>query len=108
MTYDQGTRNGRAAVLKEYAHESASVTQALPGARINENMNMLIRDFIRKETDFNKITRRELKRVQDLLNERPRKTLNWKSPFDVFENRNHEKMQLRQMYYFLTKCCVRS
>ncbi|NCS94078.1 MAG: IS30 family transposase [Leptospira sp.] len=45
-----------------------------------ENTNMLIRDFFPKKTDFNKISRKELKRVQKLLNERPRKSLGWKTP----------------------------
>ena len=45
-----------------------------------ENTNMLIRDFFPKKTDFNDISRKELKRVQKLLNERPRKTLGWKTP----------------------------
>ena len=47
---------------------------------------MLIRDFYPKGTDFNKITRRELKRVQDLLNERPRKNAQLEISLDVFEN----------------------
>ena len=47
---------------------------------------MLIRDYFPKGTDFSKISKKELKRVQYELNERPRKTLNWKSPLDVFEN----------------------
>ena len=49
-----------------------------------ENTNGLIRDFFPKGTDFGSITRKELKRVQKLLNERPRKTLNWRTPADAF------------------------
>jgi IS30 family transposase len=41
----------------------------------NENTNMLIRDFFPRQTDFSKFTKREIKHVQKLLNERPRKTL---------------------------------
>jgi IS30 family transposase len=51
----------------------------------NENTNMLIRDFFPKGTDFNLVTKEQLKRVQNILNCRIRKTLNWKSPKDVFE-----------------------
>jgi IS30 family transposase len=43
----------------------------------NENTNMLIRDFFPKQTDFSKFTKKEIKHVQKLLNERPRKTLDW-------------------------------
>ena len=49
-----------------------------------ENTNGLIRDFFPKGTDFSKVTYEELKHVQDMLNERVRKTLNWKSPEYMF------------------------
>ena len=88
MTYDQGHEMAEHKLFSK--NTRMKVYFCHPGSPwergSNENMNMLIRDFFPKGTDFNKITRRELKRVQDLLNERPRKTLNWKSPFDVFEN----------------------
>ena len=50
----------------------------------NENANGLIRQFFPKGIDFNKISRREVKKAQDELNGRPRKTLNWKTPYEVF------------------------
>lgn len=50
----------------------------------NENTNGLLRQFFPKGTDFNKITRREIKRAQNLFNGRPRKVLNWRKPADVF------------------------
>lgn len=46
----------------------------------NENTNGLIRDFFPKGTDFNTVSSREIKRVQRLLNERPRKVLGWETP----------------------------
>jgi IS30 family transposase len=49
-----------------------------------ENTNGLIRDFFPKGTDFSKVTYEEIKHVQDMLNERVRKTLNWKSPEYMF------------------------
>ena len=51
----------------------------------NENTNMLIRQFFPKKTDFSKITRKEIKYVQKLLNERPRKVLGWKTPKEAFQ-----------------------
>lgn len=51
---------------------------------LNENTNGLIRKFFPKGTDFNKITEREILKVQDLLNNRPRKTLGFKTPKEVF------------------------
>ena len=50
----------------------------------NENTNMLIRQFFPKGTNFTKITRKEIKYVQKLLNERPRKILNWRTPKEIF------------------------
>ena len=50
----------------------------------NENTNGLIRDFFPKGTDFSTISTREIKRVQRLLNERPRKILNWRTPKEAF------------------------
>jgi transposase, IS30 family len=52
----------------------------------NENTNMLIRDFFPKGTDFNSIPSGKIKHVQELLNNRPRKTLNWKTPNEVFSD----------------------
>jgi IS30 family transposase len=50
----------------------------------NENTNGLVRDFFPKGTDFNRVSVRELKRVQRLLNERPRKVLDWRTPKEAF------------------------
>ena len=46
---------------------------------------MLIRDYFPKGTNFNLVSKKEMKRVQNELNERIRKTLNWESPKAVFE-----------------------
>ena len=87
MTYDQGHEMAEHKLftintkMKVYFCHPAS-----PWERgTNENTNMLIRDYFPKGTDFSKITNKELKRVQHELNERPRKTLDWKSPKEVFK-----------------------
>ncbi len=41
----------------------------------NENTNGLIRRYLPKKTDFNKVTEQQLKIIQDKLNNRPRKVL---------------------------------
>ncbi len=50
----------------------------------NENTNGLIRQYFPKGTDFNLISKAELKRVQTELNQRPRETLNWQTPEESF------------------------
>lgn len=51
----------------------------------NENSNMLIRDYFPKGTDFRTISKERLKEVQEQLNTRPRKTLDWQTPKEVFD-----------------------
>jgi IS30 family transposase len=50
----------------------------------NENTNGLIRQYFPKGTEFNKVSRYEVKRAQDRLNGRPRKTLGFQTPYEVF------------------------
>jgi IS30 family transposase len=52
----------------------------------NENTNGLVRQYFPKGTDFSKITNREVKAVEKRLNNRPRKTLGFQTPNQVFFN----------------------
>ncbi len=49
----------------------------------NENTNGLVREFFPKGTDFRLVTDEEVTYVQELLNTRPRKTLDWATPSEV-------------------------
>lgn len=51
----------------------------------NENTNGLIRDFWPKKFDFRALNYYDIKKVQKLINHRPRKILNWDSPFDLIQ-----------------------
>lgn len=51
---------------------------------LNENTNGLVRQYFPKGTRFAKVLSGDVERVQNLLNSRPRKTLNFKSPNEVF------------------------
>ena len=55
---------------------------------INENTNGLIRQFIPKrgKNKINHISYKKLENIEYLINNRPRKTLNYKTPNDVFMN----------------------
>jgi hypothetical protein len=53
---------------------------------LNENTNGLIRDFFPKGTDFSTISNAEVAKVERLLNARPRKSLGFRSPQEVFRS----------------------
>jgi IS30 family transposase len=50
----------------------------------NENMNGLVRQYLPKKTDFRQVTNKDLVRIMDRLNLRPRKCLDFRTPFEVF------------------------
>lgn len=50
----------------------------------NENCNGLIRQFFPKRTSFADVTQEDADRVALLLNRRPRKSLGWKAPEEIF------------------------
>ncbi len=52
---------------------------------LNENTNGLVRQYFPKGTDFAKLTAADVQRVEDLLNNRPRKALNYHTPNEVFD-----------------------
>jgi len=54
----------------------------------NENTNGLLRQFTPKKTDFKNITQNQLKYYVHLINSRPRKRLQYKTPAEVFFNKN--------------------
>lgn len=51
----------------------------------NENTNGLIRQFFPKGTDFSKINLKRIKEVETLLNDRPRKVLDYRKPKELFQ-----------------------
>jgi IS30 family transposase len=51
---------------------------------LNENTNGLVRQYFPKGTDFTKIAHSEIRDVEFLLNTRPRKSLNFQTPHEVF------------------------
>jgi IS30 family transposase len=86
MTYDQGREMARHKLFTDitgvkvyFAHPRSPWERGT-----NENTNGLIRQFFPKGTDFNKVSRYEVKKVQDLLNGRPRQALDFRKPYQVF------------------------
>lgn len=91
MTHDQGGEMAKHKLLTEMT--GVKIYFANPRSPwergTNENTNGLIRQFFPRGTDFNKVSRREIKKVQDLLNGRPRAVLNFQKPIEVFNQLIH-------------------
>lgn len=51
----------------------------------NENTNGLVRQYIPKSADFNCYSDEDLRKIEDKLNNRPRKILNFATPNEVFD-----------------------
>jgi IS30 family transposase len=62
-----------------FAHPYSSWERGL-----NENTNGLVRQYFPKKYEFAKISDQDLQQVEDLLNNRPRKTLGYRTPNEVF------------------------
>jgi len=53
----------------------------------SENTNGLIRQFFPRGTDFKKVPLAEVRRVQRLMNGRPRRVIDWQTPDEVWRER---------------------
>ncbi len=88
LTLDNGSENAKFSELEEKL--SLQVYFAKPYASwergTNENTNGLLRRFFPKRTDFLKVTESELANVVNMLNHRPRKCLNYRTAFEVFNS----------------------
>lgn len=91
LTYDQGQEMAQHKLFTKdtnitvfFAHPHSPWERG-----INENTNALIRQFFPKGTNFNNIPFARIKEVQDLLNDRPRKKLNWHTPHEAFSKLLH-------------------
>ena len=62
-----------------FAHPYASWERGL-----NENSNGLVRQYFPKGCDLASLTELEVQRVVDLLNNRPRKSLGYRTPHEIF------------------------
>lgn len=86
LTYDQGREMAEHRLFTKQTNMQVYFAHpASPWERgTNENTNGLIRQYFPKGTNFSKISRREIKWAQNRLNGRPRKVLDYQTPYEAF------------------------
>jgi IS30 family transposase len=87
MTYDNGKEFSKHEDIEKETGMTIYFARAYASWQrgTNENTNGLLRQFIPKGTDFDTVSDNDLAKYVDLINNRPRKRLNWLSPNQVFE-----------------------
>ncbi|MGY6648497.1 IS30 family transposase [Wenyingzhuangia sp. IMCC45574] len=88
MTYDNGMEMAKHEIITQktgvkiyFAHPYSSWERGT-----NENTNGLIRRYFPKGTDFSKINQKTLKKIQEKLNDRPRKIIGYKTPKEILNS----------------------
>jgi len=88
LTYDNGKEFARHELISEileadgyFAHPYHSWERGL-----NENTNGLIRQYLPKGSSFDELSNEIIQAIEDKLNTRPRKTLDYKTPNSIFHN----------------------
>jgi IS30 family transposase len=86
MTFDQGSEMSKHKTLTK--NTGVTVYFAHPHAPwergICENINGLLRQYLPKSTDLSSFSQKQLDDIAWKLNTRPRKTLGWKAPAELF------------------------
>jgi IS30 family transposase len=90
MTYDNGS------VFSEYELTERETGLCIYFARAycswqrgaNENANGLLRQFFPKKTPFGPVSQSQIQKAVRLLNNRPRKRLNYLTPYEVFNEKS--------------------
>jgi len=86
ITYDNGSENAQHEFINDQLNTDSYFCNPYHSWEKGsvENVIGLIRRFFPKKTDFAKITHKRVREVEFLLNNRPRKCLNFKTPSEVF------------------------
>ena len=95
LTLDNGTEFAEYAQLEQALGLQVFFTDPhSPWQRgTNENTNGLARQFFPKGTNFNEVSRYKVARAEKLLNDRPRKRLNYQTPSEVIAQAGYRAIQ---------------
>jgi IS30 family transposase len=85
LTLDNGTENAAHEELTAKLGTKCYFAQPYAAWQrgSNEQINGLVRRYLPKGTDFSKIDKDQIKRIERLINNRPRKCLGFKTPLEV-------------------------
>jgi IS30 family transposase len=90
ITYDNGLEFTEHKKMAQFL--SAKIYFAHPYAAwergLNENTNGLIRQYLPKSKRLENLTQNQLQWIMHRLNQRPRKSLGYKTPYELFFNQN--------------------
>ena len=94
ITYDNGSEFSEHEIIEREIKIDIYFTYPYHSWEIgcNENANGLLRQFFPKKSFFATITQEQIQKATRLINTRPRKRLNYSTPYEVFNQK--------------TKCCT--
>lgn len=85
ITYDNGSENAGHEEINRYFEMNSYFCDAYASWQKGgvENIIGLVREYLPKGTDLSKVTDEEVQAIEDRLNNRPRKSLGYKTPNEV-------------------------
>lgn len=86
ITYDNGLEFSFHKKISEYLGADCYFAKPYHAWErgLNEHTNGLVREYFPKDTDLLSVSEREIRHVENLLNNRPRKVLGYQTPKEVF------------------------
>ena len=86
LTYENGKEFAGHGQINEQLQSTAYFARPFAGRERgnNENLNGLLRQYIPKKRSMSTVTDEEIRMIQNRLNNRPRKRLEFKTPAEVF------------------------
>lgn len=91
ITFDNGVEMSKTKIISSFL--GLNIYYAFPfhpwERGLNEYTNRLLRQFYPKKYDFSNITQTEIDKVVKMINNRPRKKLNYLSPYEVMFNKKY-------------------
>ena len=85
ITRDNGSENANHEKTKEFFNVQSYFCDPYCSWQKggDENLNKLIRQYLPKRTNLDNVNDKDIYEIQELLNNRPRKTLNYKTPNEI-------------------------